>query len=142
VKLKKMKDSWFCKNCGYALNQDEITRIKSGVPISCHHCNHTITIDRYLKSPEHDTGNNESAIVHPVGQLSIRQKVVPLDVEIQKFGDARGDSESHDYYAPATFQDMSDSKRLDAPSFEKVCPFCGHKNGSGSSVCENCGASI
>lgn len=131
-------------NCGCALNQDEITSVKSGVPISCHCCNHTIIINRYLKAPEQDNRIDESVMVHPVGHLSIRQKVLPLDVEIQKFGGASSDddSESRDHFAPATFQEMSDSKRLDAPSFEKVCPFCGHKNELRNSACDNCGAAI
>ena len=142
MKLEKSIDSWTCKNCGCSLNQNEIKSIKSGVPVSCHCCNHTLAVALYLKKQEQGDSNNDS-IVHPVGRLSIRQKVVPLDVEIQKFGDSRSDdSESHDYFAPAAYQKMSDSDKLDAPSFEKICPFCGHKNESGSSVCENCGASI
>ena len=47
-----------------------------------------------------------------------------------------------DYFTPATFQDMPDSEKLDTPSFEKVCPFCGYKNKLGNNVCETCGASI
>jgi len=123
------------------LNQDEIKRIRSGFPTPCRRCGHTIIIDRHLDSSEQDDRDDESGMVHPVGQLRISQKVQPLDVEVQKFGDEE-DSESHDYFAPATFQDMSDSEKLDIPSFEKVCQYCGHTNKSGSSVCETCGASI
>lgn len=144
MKWKISKKPLNCTKCGHTLNQDEIKSVRSGVPISCHHCGHTVIIDHPQKSPEQDDRNDESSVVHPVGQLSIGQRVQPLDVEIQKFGDTpdADDGESHDYFAPAVFQDMSDSEKLDAPSFEKVCPYCGHRNKSGSSVCEMCGAAV
>lgn len=152
MKWKISKKSLTCTKCGHILNQDEIKSVKSGVPISCHQCGHALTIERHLKSPEHDDRNYENSVVHPVGRLSVSQRVQPLDVEIQKFGDNpdEDNGESHDYFAPAAFRDMSASEKLNTPSFEKldtmsfekVCPYCGHKNKSGSSVCETCSAAI
>lgn len=144
MKWKISKKPLTCEKCGHTLSNDEVRSVKAGVPTSCHRCGHTIIVDRHLKSQEQDDREDDGGLVHPVGRLSIGHKVQPLDVDIQKFGDVRDENEdeSRDYFAPAAFQDMSDSERLDAPSFEKVCPYCGHKNRSGSSVCETCGASI
>jgi DNA-directed RNA polymerase subunit RPC12/RpoP len=140
LKWKISKKSVTCAKCGNTLSQDEVKRIRSGVPTSCRSCGHTIIINRHLNSLEQDD-RDEGRMVHPVGRLSIGQKAQPLDIETQKFGDA-DDNESHDYFAPATFQELPDSEKLDAPSFEKMCPYCGHANKSGKNVCESCGASI
>lgn len=140
MNLKKTDDSWICKSCGRALNQDEIKSIKSGVPVSCHYCGSTIAIDLYVKSAERGIAKDDGILTHPVGRLEIRQNVVPLDLEIQKFGGARDDDS--DSFAPAAFQDLSDAEKQNAPPFEKICPHCGHKNDAENSICDNCGASI
>lgn len=153
-------------NCGSALSQDEVTNIKSGVPIFCRYCDHTITIDPYRKQPE------QEPFVYPTGTIEIRQKVLPLDIEIQRFGGARADDdgdddngtleirqkvipqdeelETDDYFARAQFQEMADAEKLTSPAFDKlnsgvsvkVCPHCNHKNEVGNCFCDNCGASI
>lgn len=79
--------------------------------------------------------------VHPLGTLTVRQSVVPLNLErdIDKFGDAPvagakrfrvtrvaigNDNESSsavsDDFAPAQFFDMSDDAKLASPSFEPM----------------------
>ena len=77
--------------------------------------------------------------LHPLGTLSVKQSVVPLDLEIAKFGqttpaDARlfkidtvsvnGNSvpfeRVRDFFAPAEFLEMTDDEKLTAPSFESL----------------------
>ncbi len=81
----------------------------------------------------------DRVIVHPFGILSVSQKVVPLDLTISRFGNARpvdlnrfsitdiqiGEShqklcEVRDEFARAQFVDLSDDARLALPSFEKL----------------------
>jgi hypothetical protein len=77
--------------------------------------------------------------LHPLGKLSVKQTVVPLELQIAKFGaatpaDARlfkinavtvnskpatFDNE-RDFFAPAQFLDLSDDEKLAAPSFEPM----------------------
>jgi Family of unknown function (DUF6603) len=77
--------------------------------------------------------------LHPLAQLAVKQKVVPLEVEIAKFGDAKpadanrfnitgfsvNESSVHfdrvrDFFAPAQFLNLSDDEKLTAPSFEPM----------------------
>jgi len=79
-------------------------------------------------------------LVHPLGSLSVRQQVVPLNVEISRFGNARPDSsgpftisgvwlgqqqqkedrvtEVRDYFARGQFSEMNDEEKLSARAFE------------------------
>jgi hypothetical protein len=83
-----------------------------------------------------------SLAVHPLGQLSVRQRVVPLHVALDRFGPdplpgtsvldvtnprlnsvalATGATRTvSDYFAPAQFVNMSDADKLAAPSFEQL----------------------
>jgi hypothetical protein len=84
------------------------------------------------------TAPNQIAL-HPIGRLSVKQDVVPLDLEISKFGestpaDARRFSVNtvtvngstvnfdrvKDFFAPSQFLDLSDDEKLAAPSFEPM----------------------
>jgi uncharacterized protein DUF6603 len=75
--------------------------------------------------------------VHPMGTLTVREKVVPLDLPITKYGNATpsdGDEFSiqsvqintqaetiqsvQDYFAIGQFETLSDSDKLSKPSFE------------------------
>jgi hypothetical protein len=77
--------------------------------------------------------------LHPLGKLSVKQTVVPLELEIAKFGaatpaDARlfkintvtvnskpaTFDKENDFFAPAQFLDLSDDAKLAAPSFEPM----------------------
>lgn len=87
------------------------------------------------------TDNSSSGVVglHPLGRLAVKQNVVPLEVEIAKFGDAKpadanifnisgfsvnGNSvhfdRVSDFFAPAQFLSLSDDEKLTAPSFEPM----------------------
>jgi Family of unknown function (DUF6603) len=76
-------------------------------------------------------------IVHPMGSLSVRETIVPLDITITKFGNAApadgnyfaisgvtvdGEAQSparaQEYFAIAQFTDMSDADKISAPSYE------------------------
>jgi hypothetical protein len=78
-------------------------------------------------------------LVHPMGALTVRQKVVPLDREITKFGEYTpqdasrfrvtvvrvGDDEApfeyvQDFFAAGQFQALSDAEKLSRPSFERM----------------------
>lgn len=77
--------------------------------------------------------------LHPLGTLSVKQSVVPLDLEIAKFGPTTP-ADAHlfklngvsvngknvdfvrerDFFAPAEFLQMTDDEKLTAPSFEPL----------------------
>jgi hypothetical protein len=77
--------------------------------------------------------------IHPLSRLSVRQNVVPLNVDIARFGNARPSGERRfevskafvndveqgiepvsDHFAPAQFFDLTDDDKLTRPSFEKM----------------------
>jgi hypothetical protein len=77
-------------------------------------------------------------IVHPMGALTVREKIVPLDVPVTKFGNATPSdggafsiasatlgpnpaalSPVQDYFARAQFQDLPDADKISAPAFEQ-----------------------
>lgn len=78
-------------------------------------------------------------LLHPLGRLTVSQTVVPLGMDISRFGDAApagarrftigrvnpdGQTESpevvRDFFAPAQFFEMSDDEKLSRPSFESL----------------------
>jgi hypothetical protein len=75
-------------------------------------------------------------LVHPLGTLTVKQTVVPLDIDISKFGSASpagarrfsvslaGGSQPaqpvRDFFAPAQFFEMTDDEKLSRPSFESM----------------------
>lgn len=84
------------------------------------------------------TNTDENIIAHPSRNLSVSQKVVPLDIKIEKFGtqnpadytefhldmvDANGDDITDtpvkEEFAPDSFFKLNESERLSRPSFEK-----------------------
>jgi hypothetical protein len=82
----------------------------------------------------------DDVLLHPLGELSVRQRVVPLGIEISRFGSstvvgarrfdvvalapdgnqAFGAGIVLDHFAPAQFLDLSDAEKLARPSFEKM----------------------
>ncbi|WP_440766366.1 DUF6603 domain-containing protein [Natronorubrum sp. DTA7] len=94
-------------------------------------------------------GNGEdetpTILVHPLAAPSVRQTVVPLDFEIERFGNAKpadatrfeiagasvdGEDENEptlsvgesvtEKFAPGEYLDLSDDERLDSPAFESM----------------------
>ena len=78
-------------------------------------------------------------VLHPLGTLEVKQGVVPLEMEISRFGSAApagarrfaissvslgGQSQRpepvKDFFAPAQFFEMSDEEKLSRPSFEAM----------------------
>jgi hypothetical protein len=78
-------------------------------------------------------------LLHPLGTLAIKQTVVPLDLDISRFGAATptgarrfsitsvslgGQNQAaqplRDFFAPAQFIEMSDGEKLSRPSFESM----------------------
>jgi hypothetical protein len=78
-------------------------------------------------------------VAHPAGILTVKQKVVPLDITIDRFGQQRPSdakrfsikkaySGTYEFktttakedFAPAQFEDMSDAQKLSRKSFEKM----------------------
>ena len=78
-------------------------------------------------------------LLHPLGTLTVKQSVVPLDIDISRFGQAApagarrftissvslgGDSQTlepvKEFFAPAQFFEMSDDEKLSRPSFEPM----------------------
>jgi hypothetical protein len=77
-------------------------------------------------------------VLHPFGSLEISQKIVPLDIAIQRFGSSRPDRgtlfslasvqinkavvtkvPTTEQFAPAQFFDLSDADKLSRPSFAR-----------------------
>jgi hypothetical protein len=86
-----------------------------------------------------DAPSGDALMVHPLGALSVRQQVVPLDVDIDLFRSARpagarrfaitalevngsavARSTTREFFAPAQFFEMSDDEKLARPSFEEL----------------------
>jgi hypothetical protein len=87
-----------------------------------------------------ETAVARSVLVHPLAVLTVRQRVVPLDFAITRFGTARpsGDRTFHvtvstasgpplptpvvlnDAFARAQFVDMTDDEKLAAPAFDQM----------------------
>ena len=83
---------------------------------------------------------SDEIIVHPLGELAVTQRVVPLNLDLAKFGNTRpkgarrftlGDvkfdnqpaadvSPTTEHFAPAEFLEMTDQEKLSRPSFEKL----------------------
>lgn len=82
---------------------------------------------------------DSEVLVHPGGLAEVVQRVAPLDVELEHFGNAAVEGEdslditdveaggtsfawefSEDWFAPAQFFDFADDEKLGAPSFEKM----------------------
>jgi hypothetical protein len=78
-------------------------------------------------------------LVHPLGGIAVRQRVVPLDRRIDRFANAapadyrrftiasvavgsagRTHEPTFDSFAPAAFADMSDDEKLRAPGFDRM----------------------
>jgi hypothetical protein len=90
--------------------------------------------ERPLVSLRPLAGTAVDIVLHPLGTLTVKQGVVPLDVEISKFGAAvpgdvrrftvrsagAADTPVTDFFAPAQFLEMSDSEKLSRPSFEPM----------------------
>ena len=82
-----------------------------------------------------DPGGNES-IIHPFGTLTFSERIVPLEVDITRFGndlpkDAKNfdieasdtgitTSPVKDQFAAANFFDLTDDQKLSRPSFEPM----------------------
>jgi hypothetical protein len=85
-------------------------------------------------------GRANELTIHPLSHLAVRQSVVPLGVEIDRFGNARPSGERRfeissvwvndvkqttkevsEHFAPAQFFDLSDDEKLSSrPAFEEM----------------------
>lgn len=80
---------------------------------------------------------NTTLLIHPMGTLTVKETVVPLDLPITRYGNARPSDGSQfsissvqfnqqnsaaktvtDYFAPAQFLTLTDADKLAQPSFE------------------------
>ncbi len=87
-----------------------------------------------------DAPADGTVLLHPLADLTVRQRVVPLGIEMSKFGsgavsgerrfditvlDAKGNlalgvTGVLDQFAPGQFLDLSDDEKLQRPSFERM----------------------
>lgn len=95
----------------------------ASLPANTHH---TVTLRKLELAPG-------QIVLHPFGILSVTQKVAPLGMEINKFGNRRpqgamrfdltfagGTTEVREEFAVANFLRMSDSDKLSRKSFERM----------------------
>jgi hypothetical protein len=85
------------------------------------------------------TPSDGEILVHPGGLAEVVQRLAPLDVELEHYGNAQVEGEdslnitdveagdrgfawefSEDWFAPAQFFEMGNDEKLGAPSFEKM----------------------
>lgn len=106
--------------------------------------------------------DDDEVLAHPAGEVGVRQTVVPLDHEIEKFGKATPSgytrftiesvrvngsasvslgAKTREDFAPAKYHKMSDSEKLDSGAFEKLPAgqkmdhegvYCGYDGGTQS----------
>jgi hypothetical protein len=94
---------------------------------------------------------DKTLVVHPLGTLQVREKVVPLDQVITKYGNARPSDGTYfsisnveigttseatmvlnDNFAIGQFTDLTDDQKLTAPSYQPM--HCGDQIGSSNAV--------
>lgn len=87
----------------------------------------TVTLKQIQQAPD-------SIVLHPFGVLAVSQKIVPLGVEINKFGNQKpsgatkfeltfvpgGTTEVREEFAMANFLRLSDSEKISRKSFERL----------------------
>jgi hypothetical protein len=82
--------------------------------------------------------DDDTVLAHPLARIGVRQTIVPLDDEIEKFGNAQPsgytkfsieeasiegsggielDSKTKEQFAPAQYKEMSDAEKMDSPAF-------------------------
>jgi Family of unknown function (DUF6603) len=85
------------------------------------------------------TGTTTDVFLHPLGSLSVKQNIVPLNLDISRFGQSTpsgarrfsissvtlgGQNQTTqsitEFFAPAEFFEMSDDEKLSRPSFEPM----------------------
>jgi hypothetical protein len=87
-----------------------------------------------------EQADSRTVLVHPLADVSVRQRIVPLGITIDRFGNTipSGDRQFTvtvtittgslpgvvrpvlDFFAPAQFLDLTDSNKLRRPSFERM----------------------
>jgi hypothetical protein len=95
--------------------------------------------EKQLVTLRGQVGGPTDVLLHPLGTLTVKQTVVPLNLDISRFGQAVPAGERHfsishvslgdeeqttdivkDFFAPAEFFEMSDDEKLSRPSFESM----------------------
>ncbi|MCM3874150.1 MAG: hypothetical protein ND895_25970, partial [Pyrinomonadaceae bacterium] len=94
---------------------------------------------RQLVTLRTQVGAGTEVLLHPLGTLTVKQNVVPLNLEITRFGQAApagarqfrissvslgGENQTtetvKEFFAPAEYFEMSDDEKLSRPSFEAM----------------------
>jgi hypothetical protein len=94
---------------------------------------------RQLVTLRGQVGEPTDVLLHPLGTLTVKQNVVPLNLEITRFGHAAPAGARHfrisnvslggenqateivkEFFAPAEYFEMSDDQKLSRPSFEAM----------------------
>ena len=118
---------------------DVLPRLKEALGQASNWVSHLPDGQRPMVTLRPRQGAANEVTLHPLGTLTVKQSIVPLNLEIAKFGqttpaDARRFTISsvslgsqnqpaqpvRDFFAPAQFFDMSDDEKLSWPSFEAL----------------------
>lgn len=118
----------------YALIKEELAKKENWKPVLP--ARNSISVS--LKEPDPNASGNE-VVLHPAGQLEISQRVVPLGINLAKFGsqaiedvqklvisDAGGDfhikGNAREMFAMAQFLDIKGEEKVKRPSYEsQIC---------------------
>jgi hypothetical protein len=106
------------------------------------------TDQRQMVSLRTITAGPADVFLHPLGSLTIKQNVVPLNLDISRFGQSTPAGDRHfsitnvflgdlmqnpqpvkEFFAPAQFFEMSDDEKLSRPSFEPMTAGVGFTSG-------------
>jgi hypothetical protein len=118
---------------------DVLPRLKEALASPGNWVSHLPDSQRPMVTLRANAGAATDVLLHPLGTLTVKQGVVPLNLDISRFGQAApagarrftinsvslgGDSETpqpvNDFFAPAQFIEMSDDEKLSRPSFESM----------------------
>jgi hypothetical protein len=118
---------------------DVLPRLKEALGNSANWTTKLPAAQRPLVQLRVDPTTTADVLLHPLGTLSIKQGVVPLNVDISRFGQAPPAGTSRfsitavnlggtqetpapvkDFFAPAQFIELSDNEKLSRPSFESM----------------------
>jgi hypothetical protein len=118
---------------------DVLPRLQEALGLSANWTTKLPAQQRPLVELRADATVSADVLLHPLGTLTIKQNVVPLNVDISRFGQTPpagatrfsisniklAGSDEHfntvrDFFARAQFFEMTDDQKLSAPSFEQM----------------------
>ncbi len=117
---------------------DVLPRLQEALGNPANWIGHLPDGQRQMVTLRAQVGGPTDVLLHPLGTLTVKQNVVPLNLDISRFGHAAPAGARHftisvslggqnqptqtvkEFFAPAEFFEMSDDEKLSRPSFEPM----------------------